>query len=172
MVMVRAHAVTRGCGNFFVTGWWHSDSQKKKNNMAAEKKKAAKKRKIKKFKREEMRLRHKAKKQHYRAAASPSIASFYRHDGKVALPWMPNSFESISFAGAVPGSVPGLPGGSDDYVPSNVNALPDCSSSFFFLTLIIRARAVRRGGIGHSQARRSFFPSSWASSLWSLPPRQ
>jgi hypothetical protein len=71
---------------------------------------------------------------------------------------MPNSFESVSPAGAVLGSFPGFPGGSDGYVPSNVNMLFDRSSSFFSPTLRIRARAARRGGAGSSKVRRFSSP--------------
>jgi hypothetical protein len=70
---------------------------------------------------------------------------------------MPNSSESVSPAGAVPGSFPGFPGGSDGYVFSNVDMLSDRSSSFPFPTFVTRARAARRGGAGSSKARRSFF---------------
>jgi hypothetical protein len=76
------------------------------------------------------------------------------------LPWMPNSFESISPAGAVPGSFPGSPNDSDDYVPSNVDMLSDRSSSSPSPTLRTRARAARRGGAGSSKACRSFSPVS------------
>jgi hypothetical protein len=126
--------------------------------MTALEKKAAQKREIKKFKREEMRLRHKAKKQHRCAAASPSTAPFHGHDGEVAPPWMPSSSESGSFTGAAPDSVPGLPGGSGGYVPSDVDVLPDRSSSSSSSTLMTRARAARCGGVGSSKARRSPFP--------------
>jgi hypothetical protein len=71
---------------------------------------------------------------------------------------MPNFFESVSPAGAVPGSFPGFSGGSDGYVPSNVDMLSDRSSSFPSPTLRTRARVARRGGAGSSKARRS--PSS------------
>jgi hypothetical protein len=71
---------------------------------------------------------------------------------------MPNSFESVSPAGAVPGSFPGFPGGSNGYVFSNVDMLSDRSSSFPSSTFRIRARAARRGGAGNSKARRSFSP--------------
>jgi hypothetical protein len=71
---------------------------------------------------------------------------------------MPNFFESVSPAGAVPGSFPGFFSGSDGYVSSNVNMLFDRSSSSPFSTLRTRARAARRGGAGSSKARRSFFP--------------
>jgi hypothetical protein len=131
--------------------------KEKKDNMTAEEKKAAQERKIKKFKRKKMRLRRKTKKQYRRAVASPSTASFYRYDKKVALPWMPNSFEFVSFAGVVPGSVPGLSSGSNGYVPSDVNMLLDRFSSFSFSTLMIRAWAARCGGIGRSKARRFLF---------------
>jgi hypothetical protein len=69
---------------------------------------------------------------------------------------MPNSFESVSPAGAVPNSFSGSPGGSDSYVFSNVDMLSDRSSSFPFSTLRTRARAARRGGASSSKARRSF----------------
>jgi hypothetical protein len=68
---------------------------------------------------------------------------------------MPNSFESVSPAGAVPDSFPGFPGGSDGYVSSNVDMLFDRSSSSPFPTLRTRARAARRGGASSSKARRS-----------------
>jgi hypothetical protein len=71
---------------------------------------------------------------------------------------MPNSSESVSLAGAVPGSFPGFFGGSDGYISSNVNMLFDRSSSFPFPTLRTRARAARRGGAGSSKARRSPSP--------------
>jgi hypothetical protein len=71
---------------------------------------------------------------------------------------MPSFFESVSPAGAVPGSFSGSSGGSDGYVFSNVNMLFDRSSSFFFPTLRTRARAARRGGAGSSKARRSSSP--------------
>jgi hypothetical protein len=131
--------------------------EKKEDNTTAEKKKAAQKRKIKRFKSKEMRLRRKTKKQYRRAAAFSSIAFFHRYDGKISLPWMPSFSEFVSFASAVPSLVPGLPGGSDDYVPSDVDMLPDCFSSFFFPTFIIRARAALCGGIGRSKVRRSSF---------------
>jgi hypothetical protein len=69
---------------------------------------------------------------------------------------MPNSSESVSPASAVPGSFPGFPGGSDDYVFSNVDILSDRSSSSSSSTFRTRARAARRGGAGSSKARRSF----------------
>jgi hypothetical protein len=69
---------------------------------------------------------------------------------------MLNSFESVSPAGAVPGSFPGSSGGSDGYVFSNVNMLFDRFSSYSSPTLRTRARAARRGGAGSSKARRSF----------------
>jgi hypothetical protein len=68
---------------------------------------------------------------------------------------MPNSSESVSPAGAVPGSFPGFPGGRDGYVSSNVDMLSDRSSSFPFPTFRTRARAARRSGAGSSKARRS-----------------
>jgi hypothetical protein len=71
---------------------------------------------------------------------------------------MPSSFESVSPAGAVPGSFPGFPGGRDGYVFSNVNMLFDRSSSFPSSTLRTRARAARRGGAGSSKACRFFSP--------------
>jgi hypothetical protein len=70
---------------------------------------------------------------------------------------MPSSFKSVSPAGAVPGSFSGFPGGSDGYVPSDVDMLSDRSSSSSFSTLRTRARAARRGGAGSSKARRSPF---------------
>jgi hypothetical protein len=69
---------------------------------------------------------------------------------------MPNSSESVSPAGAVPGSFPGFPGGKDGYVFSNVDMLFDRFSSSSFPTFRTRARAARRGGAGSSKARRSF----------------
>jgi hypothetical protein len=71
---------------------------------------------------------------------------------------MPNSFESVSPAGAVPDSFSGFPGGSDGYVFSNVDMLSDRSSSSPFSTFRTRARAARRGGAGSSKARRSSSP--------------
>jgi hypothetical protein len=71
---------------------------------------------------------------------------------------MPNSFESVSPAGAVSGSFSGFFGGRDGYVFSNVNMLSDRFSSSFFPTFRTRARAARRGGAGSSKARRSFSP--------------
>jgi hypothetical protein len=68
---------------------------------------------------------------------------------------MPNFSESVSPAGAVPGSFSGSPGGKDGYVSSNVDMLSDRSSLFSFSTLRTRARAARRGGAGSSKARRS-----------------
>jgi hypothetical protein len=68
---------------------------------------------------------------------------------------MPNSFESVSPASAVPGSFPGFPSGSDNYVFSNVDMLSDRFSSFFFPTFRTRARAARRSGAGSSKVRRS-----------------
>jgi hypothetical protein len=65
---------------------------------------------------------------------------------------MPNFFESVSPAGAVPGSFSGFPGGSDGYVLSNVDMLFDRSSSFPSPIFRIRARAARRGGAGSSKA--------------------
>jgi hypothetical protein len=70
---------------------------------------------------------------------------------------MPSSFESVSPAGAVSGSFPGSPGGSDGYVPLNVDMLFDRSLSSPFSIFGIRARAARRGGAGSSKARRSSF---------------
>jgi hypothetical protein len=69
---------------------------------------------------------------------------------------MPNFSESVSPAGAVPGSFSGSFGGRDGYVFSNVDMLSDRSSSFPSPTLRTRARAARRGGAGSSKARRSF----------------
>jgi hypothetical protein len=69
---------------------------------------------------------------------------------------MPSFFESVSPAGAAPGSFSGSPDGSDGYVPSGVNMLSDRSSSSPSPTLRTRARAARRGGAGSSKARRSF----------------
>jgi hypothetical protein len=129
----------------------------KKDKTTAEKEEAALKRKIKKVKREELRLCRKAKIQHRRAAVFYSNALFYRHDNKVVLLWMPNFSESASPAGAVPSSFFGFSGGSDDYVFSNVDMLFDRFLSFLFSTLRTRARAARRGGAGSSKARRSFF---------------
>jgi hypothetical protein len=68
---------------------------------------------------------------------------------------MPNSFESISPASAVPGSFSSSFGGSDGYISSNVNMLFDRFSSFFFPTLRTRVRAARHSGAGSSKARRS-----------------
>jgi hypothetical protein len=70
---------------------------------------------------------------------------------------MLNFFELVSLAGAVSGLFSGFPGGSDDYAPSNVDMLFDRSSSSFFPTLRIRARAARCGGASSSKARCSFF---------------
>jgi hypothetical protein len=70
---------------------------------------------------------------------------------------MPSFFESISPAGAVPGSFSGSSGGSDGYVPSDVDMLFDRFSSFSSSTFRTRARAARRGGAGSSKARRSPF---------------
>jgi hypothetical protein len=128
----------------------------KKDKTTAEKEEAALKRKIKKVKREKLRLRRKAKIQHRRAAVFYSNAPFYRYNDEVALLWMPNSSESVSPAGAVPGSFFGFLGGRDGYVFSNVDMLFDRFSSFFSLTFRTRARAARRGGAGSSKARRSF----------------
>jgi hypothetical protein len=105
-----------------------------------------------------MRLRRKAKIQHRRAAVFYFNALFYRYDSEVVLLWMPNSFESVSPAGAVPGSFPGFSGGSDSYVSSNVDMLSDRFSSSPSSTLRTRARAARRGGAGSSKARRSSSP--------------
>jgi hypothetical protein len=69
---------------------------------------------------------------------------------------MPNFFESVSPAGAVPGSFSGFPGGSDGYVFSNVDMLSDRSSSSPFSTFRTRARDARYGGASSSKARRSF----------------
>jgi hypothetical protein len=132
--------------------------ENKKNKITAEKKEAALKRKVKKVKREKLRLRRKAKIQHRRAAVFHFNAPFYRHDNKVALLWISSSFESVSPAGAVPGSFPGFLGGSDGYVSSNVDMLFDRSSSFFSPIFRTRARAARRGGAGSSKARRSSSP--------------
>jgi hypothetical protein len=71
---------------------------------------------------------------------------------------MPNFSESVSLAGAVFGSFPGFFGGSDDYVPSDVDMLSDRSSSSPFSTFRTRARAARRGGAGSSKARCSPSP--------------
>jgi hypothetical protein len=68
---------------------------------------------------------------------------------------MPNSFESVSPAGAIPGSFSGSPGGKDSYVSSNVDMLSDRSSSSPSPTLRTRARVARRGGASSSKARRS-----------------
>jgi hypothetical protein len=70
---------------------------------------------------------------------------------------MPSFSEFVSFASAVPGSAPGLSGGSDSYVPLNVDMLPDRFSLFSFPTFMARARAARCGGVGRSKARRSSF---------------
>jgi hypothetical protein len=69
---------------------------------------------------------------------------------------MPSSSESVSPAGAVPGSFSGFSGGRNGYVFSNVDMLFDRSSSFSSPTFRTRARAARRGGAGSSKARRSF----------------
>jgi hypothetical protein len=129
--------------------------ENKKNKTTAKKKEAALKREIKKVKREKLRLRRKAKIQHRRAIIFYFNALFYRHDGEVALFWMPSSFESVSPASAVSGSFPGFPGGRNGYVFSNVDMLSDRSSSSPFPTFRTRARAARRGGAGSSKARRS-----------------
>jgi hypothetical protein len=71
---------------------------------------------------------------------------------------MLNSSESVSPAGAVSGSFSGSPGGSDGYVPSDVDMLSDRFSSSPSPTLRTRARAARRGGAGSSKARRSPSP--------------
>jgi hypothetical protein len=71
---------------------------------------------------------------------------------------MPNSFKSISPAGAVPGSFSGFLGGSDGYVSSNVDMLFDRFSSFPSSTFRTRARAARHGGASSSKARRSSSP--------------
>jgi hypothetical protein len=71
---------------------------------------------------------------------------------------MLNSFKSISHASAVPGSFSGSLGGSDNYVPSNVDMLFERSSSFSSSTLGTRARAARRGGASSSKVRRSSSP--------------
>jgi hypothetical protein len=82
---------------------------------------------------------------------------------------MPNSFESISPAGAVPGSFSGSFGGSDGYIPSDVDMLSDRSSSSSFSTFRTRARAARRGGAGSSKVRRSFFLVSGQVRFGSFP---
>jgi hypothetical protein len=71
---------------------------------------------------------------------------------------MPSFFESVSPAGAVFGSFPGSPGGSDGYISSNVDILSDRSSSSSSSTLRTRARAARRGGASSSKARRFSSP--------------
>jgi hypothetical protein len=62
----------------------------------------------------------------------------------------------VSLAGAVPGSFSGFSGGSDGYVPLNVDMLSDRFSSFPSSTFRNRARVARCGGAGSSKARRSF----------------
>jgi hypothetical protein len=74
---------------------------------------------------------------------------------RLLLPWMPSSSESVSPAGAVPGSFPGFPSGKDGYVSLNVDMLFDRSSSSPSPTFRTRARAARCGGAGSSKARRS-----------------
>jgi hypothetical protein len=71
---------------------------------------------------------------------------------------MPNSSESVSPAGAIPGSFPGFFGGNDGYAPSNVDMLSDHFSSSSSPTFRTRARAARRGGAGSSKARCSSSP--------------
>jgi hypothetical protein len=71
---------------------------------------------------------------------------------------MPNSSESASPAGAVPGSFSGFFSDSDGYVFSNVDMLSDRFSSFFSPTFRTRARAARRSGAGSSKVCRSSFP--------------
>jgi hypothetical protein len=71
---------------------------------------------------------------------------------------MPNSFESVSPAGAVPDSFSGFSGGRDGYVFSNVDMLFDRFSSFPSPTFRIRARAARCGGAGSSKVCCSFSP--------------
>jgi hypothetical protein len=132
--------------------------ENKKDKTTAEKEEAVLKREVKKVKREELRLRRKAKIQHQRAAIFYFNALFYRHDGKIALPWIPSSFESVSPASAVPGSFSGFSGGRNGYVSSNVDMLSNRFSSFPSPTFRTRARAARRGGAGSSKVRRSFFP--------------
>jgi hypothetical protein len=143
--------------------------ENKKDKTTAEKEKAVLKRKIKKVKRKKLRFRRKAKIQHRRAAVFYSNALFYRYDSKIALFWMPNSFKSASPAGAVPGSFPGSPGGSDGYVSSNVDVLFNRFSSSPFSTFRTRARAARRGGAGSSKARRSSSPVSGQVRFNSFP---